>query len=340
MALKWLRDNLRHLKFILWGVVAVFVLLVFVDWGAGRAGGGGAGAAVQIGTTKVSEQEFLDEMRRLDQRFAQIYGERWNDIRAQVDLAGQTASYFIDRELQLAEARRIGLKVPPSELREAILANPSFQREGGEFVGSETYERIVRAYFRMSTQAFEQRLAEDLMIGKLNALAERTAWVSDGEVEREYRRQRDVADLEILQLRYEPFLAGGAATEAEARAAYERDSESYRRDEQRAIRYLLVESAKLRRLLPVEAAELRAYYDEHKDEFLEGEQANARHILIRVAPDADQVALAEAELLANGVAQIARSGADFAELAAKHSQDPGSKDGGGDLGWFARGRMV
>ena len=31
MALKWLRDNLRHLKFILWGVVAVFVLLVFVD---------------------------------------------------------------------------------------------------------------------------------------------------------------------------------------------------------------------------------------------------------------------------------------------------------------------
>ncbi len=38
MALKWLRDNLRHLKFILWGVVVVFVLLVFVDWGAGRAG--------------------------------------------------------------------------------------------------------------------------------------------------------------------------------------------------------------------------------------------------------------------------------------------------------------
>jgi len=34
MALKWLRDNLKHLKFILWGVVAIFVLLVFVDWEA------------------------------------------------------------------------------------------------------------------------------------------------------------------------------------------------------------------------------------------------------------------------------------------------------------------
>ncbi len=53
MALKWLRDNLRHLKFILWGVVAVFVLLVFVDWGAGGSGGPGgtADAAVRVGDT-------------------------------------------------------------------------------------------------------------------------------------------------------------------------------------------------------------------------------------------------------------------------------------------------
>ncbi len=88
MALKWLRDNLRHLKFILWGVVLVFVLLVFVDWGAGRAGGGGGGkAAVRVGNRSISETEFLDEMRRLDQRFSQIYGEQWNELRGQVDLA-------------------------------------------------------------------------------------------------------------------------------------------------------------------------------------------------------------------------------------------------------------
>lgn len=341
MALKWLRDNLRHLKFILWGVVAVFVLLVFVDWGAGRAGPQGSGrAAVKIGSKAISEQEFLGEMRRLDQRFSQVYGEQWNELRAQVDLAGQTANYFIDRELQLAEAKRVGITVSPEELRDSILSNPSFQSENGEFVGAETYERIVRGYFRMSTQEFEERLTEDLMIGKLNSLAERSAWVDDAEVEREYRRQQERADLEFVQIPYEPFLTGIEIDESEVRAAYEATADRYHRDEQRLIRYLLVETSRLRRLLPVEETELHTYYEEHRDEFLEGEQANARHILIRVAPDADEAERTDAELLANGVATIARSGADFGELAAKHSQDPGSKDSGGDLGWFGRGRMV
>ncbi|MDX2437480.1 MAG: peptidyl-prolyl cis-trans isomerase [Acidobacteriota bacterium] len=341
MALKWLRDNLRHLKFILWGVVIVFVLLVFVDWGAGRAGGGGGGnPAVRVGKRTVSEQEFLNEMRRLDQRFSQIYGERWNDLRDQVDLAGQTANYFIDRELQLTEAARVGIAVTAEELREAILENPSFQREDGQFVGTETYERIVRGYFRMSPQEFETRLEEDLTIGKLNGLAERSAWVDNAEVEREFRRQREQVDLEVVRVRYEPFLTEVEMTEDESRAEYERTSADYHRSEQRVLRYLVVETSKLRRTLPVEETELRAYYEDHKDEFLEGEQANARHILIQVSPNAGEEERTDAELHANGVAQIASTGADFAELAAKHSDDTGSAAEGGDLGWFGRGRMV
>jgi len=341
MALKWLRDNLRHLKFILWGVVLVFVLLVFVDWGAGRGGGvGGGTAAVRVGNRTISEADFLDEMRRLDQRYSQIYGERWNEIRDQVDLAGQTASFLIDRELQITEAKNIGLTVTREELQEAILENPSFRNASGDFVGTDTYKRIIRAYFRITPEAFEQRLTEDLLIGKLNALAERNVWISDAEVEREFRRQRELSDVAVIQLRYEPFLTEVVITEDQAQAAFDTTSEGYRRDEERLIRYLLVETSRLQRTLPVEEAELRAYYDEHVEEFLEGEQASARHILFRLAPDATELEQGEAELRANGVASIAHSGADFAALVAAHSDDPGSKDLGGDLGWFGRGSMV
>jgi len=341
MALKWLRDNLRHLKFILWGVVAVFVLLVFVDWGAGRAGSrGAAAAAVRVGDRTVSQAEFLSEMQRIDQRYSQIYGDRWNDLKAQIDLAGQTAAYLIDRELQVEEARAAGIIVTDKELQDAILETPSFRRENGEFVGPDTYKRIIRAYFRMSPEEFEQRLTEDILIGKLNDLATRSVWISDREAEDEYRRQKEVSDLDVIQLRYEPHLVEVEISEDEARAAYERTKDDYRRDEQRVIRYLVVETAKLRRLLAVDKEELLAYYEEHQDEFLQGEQAHARHILIRVAPDATEEERAAAQLRAESVATLAKQGADFAELASIHSEDPGSRNKGGDLGWFGRGRMV
>jgi|APFre7841882724_1041349.scaffolds.fasta_scaffold00237_6 peptidyl-prolyl cis-trans isomerase D len=341
MALKWLRDNLKHLKFILWGVVAIFVLLVFVDWGTGRSGrGGGAAVAVTIGAREVSEGEFIEEMRRMNDRFQQQFGDQWNDLRGQVDLAGQTVAYFVEREMHLAEAAKAGLVVSDEELQEAILANPMFKDRDGRFVGQENYERMIRGYFQLSPQEFERRYAEDLLISKLSTLVERGVYVTDAEIDGELRQQRETADLAAIQVRYERFLNDVTVADDELRAHYEAHGEDYRRGEQRVIRYLVVETSRLRRTLPVDTTELEAYYNEHRSEFMAGEQAHARHILFRLPPSATADQRAEIKLKADGVLRIAQAGGDFAELAKKHSEDPGSRDSGGDLGWFARGEMV
>ena len=66
------------------------------------------------------------------------------------------------------------------------------------------------------------------------------------------------------------------------------------------------------------------------------EQVRARHILFRVTkPEEDAAAKAKAE----DVVKQLKAGADFAQLAKKLSEDPGSKDKGGDLGFFGRGQM-
>ena len=75
-------------------------------------------------------------------------------------------------------------------------------------------------------------------------------------------------------------------------------------------------------------AEAKAFYDAQIKNVQGGEEVRASHIL--VASEDEAKAIFE---------QIAHDG-DFAELAKKHSTDPGSKESGGDLGYFSRGRMV
>lgn len=339
MALKWLRDQFKHLKIVLWAVVGVFVLLVFVDWGAGRAGGpGGEAVAVQVGDQVVTETEFVDELRRTERRYQQQFGQQWEQIRDQVNVPQRTIESLVFRTLVLEEARRAGITVSEQELQREILAIPELQRNG--VFAKDQYESRVRAFFGMSQAEFERKVAEDLIMGKLRDMLENGIWVSEAEVVDSYKRTNETADFDLIALRYERFLDEVEVDEPEVRAWYEQNTEAFHRDEQRLIRYLVVETSRLRRQLPAEDEELRDFYEQHREDFVEGEQAKASHVLIRLSPDASQEQRAAAQLRADSVAEMARAGGDFAEIARKNSEDPGSKEQGGDLGWFGRGAMV
>jgi peptidyl-prolyl cis-trans isomerase C len=87
-------------------------------------------------------------------------------------------------------------------------------------------------------------------------------------------------------------------------------------------------------------ADVKKYYDDHKAEFTQPEMVKARHILIKIPENADDKALSEAEAKANEIKEKLDKGADFAELAKQYSDDPGTKEKGGELGFFTKGRMV
>lgn len=90
----------------------------------------------------------------------------------------------------------------------------------------------------------------------------------------------------------------------------------------------------------VNDAEVQKFYDSNKDKMKEPEQVKASHILIRVAPDADAKAKKEARDKAEGLLKRVRAKEDFAALAKANSDDPGSKENGGNLDYFAKGQMV
>lgn len=74
--------------------------------------------------------------------------------------------------------------------------------------------------------------------------------------------------------------------------------------------------------------EVQTYFESNRARFDEPEKVKAAHILV------------PSQELAHQLLIDIQQGADFAELAAKHSSDPGSKNRGGDLGFFSRGQMV
>jgi peptidyl-prolyl cis-trans isomerase C len=71
-----------------------------------------------------------------------------------------------------------------------------------------------------------------------------------------------------------------------------------------------------------------------------GERVRARHILVRVGPNASKEERASALAKIKDVQRQLKGGTEFSDLAKKYSDDPGSKDRGGDLGYFSHGDMV
>ncbi|MBA2847769.1 hypothetical protein G4V39_07005 [Thermosulfuriphilus ammonigenes] len=87
-------------------------------------------------------------------------------------------------------------------------------------------------------------------------------------------------------------------------------------------------------------AEARKYYQENKAQFSQPERIKARHILIAVEDPASADSKKAAREKAEKILARVRAGEDFAELAKKYSDDPGSREKGGDLGFFSRGQMI
>lgn len=81
-------------------------------------------------------------------------------------------------------------------------------------------------------------------------------------------------------------------------------------------------------VIEITEEEMKEYFEENKDSFAQKEEVKARHILV------------EDEETAHEIKEKLDNGADFEELAKEYSTDTGTKDKGGDLGYFTKGKMV
>jgi len=319
---------------------------------------GGVGSSLGIGTPQrgvlatIGDQEVtVDEVQRqaksmIRQQFPQ------GGAQAQMLMpyfASQAAEQLISKKAVIAEAHRMGLRVSDEEVREELqqgqLGATLFP--GGKFVGQEEYENLVQRYFELPVPQFEQLVKDDILIHKLQALVMSGAFVGDQEVRDEFVRRTTKVKFEYAVLTQADILKGLHPTDQELKAYYDRNKATYNNaiPEKRQIKYAIVESSRMESATSVSPADVQAYYDEHRDEYRVSEQVKVAHILIKTPLPAagakeDEKAVADAHKKAEDVLKEVKAGGDFAKLAEKNSDDPGSAKSGGELGWIGRGRTV
>ncbi len=343
--LKTFRENFKHLKWVLWTVIAVFVIFVFADWGMGAAGGGGGvDFAAKVGGSKITEMEFRREYVQAEERYRQMYGQSFNpELARAINLPSQVLNSLVDRRLLRAETERLGLSVSDAEVTARILkmrdqqGNLLFVKDGA-FVGEAIYRRML-AGANLSPEGFEADTREQALMEKLNRFVTESAFVSEDELKADFEGRTVKARI-AYALVPAPALSPDSVTDAEAEALYKKHPADYQLPERRKGKYLLVEAAQLRAEVArkVTNADIEAEYSKNLDTYRKGEEVTVRHILYKAdgTPASDAAARAKAD---SAVKRL-KGGADFAVLARAESEDPGSRESGGDLGAVPRGRMV
>ncbi len=262
--------------------------------------------------------------------------------------SGQAAEQLINEKTLIAEARHLGLRVSDEELRDELQHGQlgSMLFPDGKFVGQEEYENFVQRN-DLTVPQFEALEKDYILVRKLRALVSTSAFVGDAEVRDEFSRRNTKVKFEYAVVTQADILKGLHPAEAELKAYYESHKAAYNNSipEKRQIKYVVVDSAKIAAAATVTDQDLQTYYDQHRDEYRVPEQVKVSHILIKTplpAPGAkeDEKAGAAARAKAEGVLKELKAGGDFAKLAEKNSDDPGSAKSGGELGWIGRGRTV
>ncbi|EJN35754.1 MULTISPECIES: SurA N-terminal domain-containing protein [unclassified Pseudomonas] len=234
---------------------------------------------------------------------------------------------LIDRKLLLQGAEQSKFAFSEGALDQVILQTPEFQVDGK--FSSERFDQVIRSlgYSRMQ---FRQMLAQEMLIGQLRAGIGGSGFVTDAEVLAFARLEKQTRDFATLNIKADP--AAVKLTDDEVKAYYDEHAKEFMTPDQVVIDYLELKKASFFDQVTVKDEDLQAAYQKEIANL--SEQRRAAHILIEVN---DKTTEAQAKAKIEDVQARLAKGEKFEALAKEFSQDPGSANNGGDLGYAGPG---
>jgi parvulin-like peptidyl-prolyl isomerase len=284
------------------------IIMVFVFFGLPSRLRGGLGAAARVNETFISFGEFQTAAEQLENMYAQYMGGRIFDPEQRKGLKMQALQRLIDEELAAQAARHSGILATDTEIRDLITKEiPAFQKDG-QFQ-RENYMGYLQSQ-GLNPGEFETRIRKQVEAMRLRRLFEASSRTLSLEADKQKTLQNYKINLTFAKFD-DDNPSVGMISQQDAEKAL--SNEEFKK-------------------------KVENEFTLKKTQLSQPEQVHAQHILVSFKQGdaaSEKAALAKIQDLKKKA-----TGEDFGALAAKNSDDPGSKAKNGDLGFFGHGAMV
>lgn len=325
------KTGVRIIFGIVIGMIAISMLLYLVPQGT-NTGEASTDTLAKVGDQTVSVADVRTQLSEISQR---------NNIPKQLEglYAQQILNQLVFQKEIEYEAKRLGIGVSEKERADRIRQYLPTAYTGDTFVGMEQYTAQVSARFQLTVPVFEELVRQGLLEEKFRKIVTDGISVSPAELMDEFRYRNEKIRLDYALIKPDDLEAKITPSEAEIKAAYEKNKSKYQIPEKRVIRYALADTMLSLRNTQLTDDELKAAYNQNLQQFMVPNRVHVEHILFFTKGKTD-AEVAEIRKKAEDVLKQAKKTAKFDELAKKYSEDPTTKDKGGDLGWITQGQTV
>ena len=286
----------------------------------------------KVGSESVNVQDVRQQLNQIEQR---------NQIPKPLEslYAEQILKQLVFQKEVEYEAKRLGITVSDQERADRIRQYVPTAFNNGTFVGMDRYAVEVQGRFQMAVPVFEEQIRQSLLEEKFRKLVTDGISVGPAELQDEFRRKNEKVKLDYALIKPEDLESKISPEDAEIRAAYEKNKSKYQVPERRVARYAVVDVNQIRQNVHISDDMLKLQYMANIQQYQVPNRVHPEHILFMTVGKTD-AEVEEIKKKADDILKQAKKGGKFDDLAKKYSEDSGSKDKGGDLGWITQGQTV